>query len=210
MAVSFGVFTTMMLFGFRTFGGAAQTLLLNNYHRTDDPLASMARLATGFSILCGFPLMFAALKTSFFNAATEISEKFGEDGMKMAKRFQSDEGLRVGEEKLEAKAGKGRRGEGSRERLGRGVRVMSRKSCLVFRVSEGLLAPLTANTGQLWFPLSQASITDELKPRADDAVPSVSTQATHSKTPCVSPCAGWGIAIYIPGHNVPVQVASCP
>ncbi|CAN0508076.1 unnamed protein product, partial [Ectocarpus sp. 12 AP-2014] len=65
----------MMLFGFRTFGGAAQTLLLNNYHRTDDPLASLARLATGFSILCGFPLMFAALKTSFFNAASEISEK---------------------------------------------------------------------------------------------------------------------------------------
>ncbi|CAN0442041.1 unnamed protein product, partial [Scytosiphon promiscuus] len=62
MGISFAVFTTMMLFGFRTFGGAAQTLLLNNYHRTDDPLASLARLATGFSILCGFPLMFAALK----------------------------------------------------------------------------------------------------------------------------------------------------
>lgn len=96
MGISFGVFTTMMLFGFRTFGGAAQTLLLNNYHRTDDPLASLARLATGFSILCGFPLMFAALKTSFFNAASEISEKFGDGGMKMARRFQSDEGLRVG------------------------------------------------------------------------------------------------------------------
>eukprot|EP00903_Cladosiphon_okamuranus_P009634 g9167.t1 len=96
MAISFGVFTTMMLFGFRTFGGAAQTLLLNNYHRTDDPLASLARLATGFSILCGFPLMFAALKTSFFNAASEISEKFGDGGMKMARRFQSDEGLRTG------------------------------------------------------------------------------------------------------------------
>lgn len=96
MAISFGVFTTMMLFGFRTFGGAAQALLLNNYHRTDDPLASLARLATGFSILCGFPLMFAALKTSFFNAASEISEKFGEGGANMARRFQSDEGLRVG------------------------------------------------------------------------------------------------------------------
>ncbi|CAM9693813.1 unnamed protein product, partial [Laminaria digitata] len=64
MAISFAVFSTMMLFGFRTFGSAAQTLLLNNYHRTGDPLASLARLATGFSILCGYPLMFAALKTS--------------------------------------------------------------------------------------------------------------------------------------------------
>lgn len=96
MTISFGVFSTMMLFGFRTFGGAAQTLLLNNYHRTDDPLASLARLATGFSILCGFPLMFAALKTSFFNAASEVSEKFGDEGMKVAKQFQTDEGLRTG------------------------------------------------------------------------------------------------------------------
>lgn len=111
MAISFGVFTTMMLFGFRTFGGAAQTLLLNNYHRTDDPLASLARLATGFSILCGFPLMFAALKTSFFNAASEISEKFGDGGMKMARRFQSDEGLRVGKKKRRGRReGKGRNG----------------------------------------------------------------------------------------------------
>lgn len=110
MAISFGVFTTMMLFGFRTFGGAAQTLLLNNYHRTDDPLASLARLATGFSILCGFPLMFAALKTSFFNAASEISEKFGDGGMKMARRFQSDEGLRVGKKGRDAgTAGRGER-----------------------------------------------------------------------------------------------------
>lgn len=96
MAISFAVFSTMMLFGFRTFGSAAQTLLLNNYHRTDDPLASLARLATGFSILCGYPLMFAALKTSFFNAASEISSKLGARGEGMAHRFQTDEGLRVG------------------------------------------------------------------------------------------------------------------
>lgn len=108
----------MMLFGFRTFGGAAQTLLLNNYHRTEDPLASLARLATGFSILCGFPLMFAALKTSFFNAASEISEKFGEGGMKMARRFQSDEGLRVGKKGRgteKSTAEREGRGEGGRE-----------------------------------------------------------------------------------------------
>lgn len=96
MAVSFGVFSTMMLFGFRTFGAATQALVLNNYHRTDDPLASLARLATGCSILCGYPLMFAALKTSFFNAASEICGKFGEGGRTLARRFQSDEALRVG------------------------------------------------------------------------------------------------------------------
>lgn len=96
MAIALGVFSTMMLFGFRTFGAASQTLLLNNYHRTDDPLASLARLATGFSILCGYPLMFAALKSSFFNAASEISAKFGEGGRNMASRFQADEGLRLG------------------------------------------------------------------------------------------------------------------
>lgn len=49
----------MMVFGFRTFGLHAQPLLLNNYHKTEDIMASLARLATGFSIVCGFPLMFA-------------------------------------------------------------------------------------------------------------------------------------------------------
>lgn len=97
MAISFGVFSTMMLFGFRTFGSAAQALILNNYHRTADPLASLARLATGCSILCGYPLMFAALKASFFSAAAEISGKFGEAGGKMAHRFLGDEGLRTSE-----------------------------------------------------------------------------------------------------------------
>lgn len=97
MTIAFGVFTTMMLFGFRTFGGAAQALLLNNYHRTDDPLATLARLATGLSILCGYPLMFAALKSSFFNAGSEICSKFGEGGKKMAVRFQTDQGLQKSE-----------------------------------------------------------------------------------------------------------------
>jgi amino acid permease len=65
---SFSIFALMMAFGFKTFGAAAQPLLLNNYHRTDDPLATLSRFATGFSILCGFPLMFAGLKTGFFSA----------------------------------------------------------------------------------------------------------------------------------------------
>jgi Transmembrane amino acid transporter protein len=76
VAICFCVFSAMMLFGFKTFGTASQTLLLNNYHRTDDSLATLARLATGCAILCGYPLMFAALKTSGLNAAHEISRKF--------------------------------------------------------------------------------------------------------------------------------------
>jgi len=64
---SFSVFALMMVFGFGTFGFAAQPLLLNNYHRTQDALATGSRLATAFSIMCGFPLMFAGLKTGFFS-----------------------------------------------------------------------------------------------------------------------------------------------
>lgn len=97
MTICLGVFCTMMLFGFRTFGPAAQALILNNYHRTADPLANLARIATGCSILCGYPLMFAALKMSFFNAGAEISAKFGDGGSKLATRFLSDEGLRTSE-----------------------------------------------------------------------------------------------------------------
>ncbi|CAM9375481.1 unnamed protein product [Ascophyllum nodosum] len=96
MTICLGVFSLMMLFGYRTFGAAAQALILNNYHRADDPLASLARVATGCSILCGYPLMFAALKTSFFNAASEIADKLGDAGKKISPRFQNDEELRLG------------------------------------------------------------------------------------------------------------------
>ncbi|CAM9498738.1 unnamed protein product [Discosporangium mesarthrocarpum] len=96
MTICLGVFCTMMIFGFRTFGPAAQALILNNYHKTADPLASLARLATGFSILCGYPLMFAALKSSFFNAAAEITTKMGEGGRKLAPMFLRDKKLQTG------------------------------------------------------------------------------------------------------------------
>jgi hypothetical protein len=76
VAASFCVFVTMMLFGFRTFGGAAQPLLLNNYHRSGDALVGAARFATGCAILAGYPIMFSALKTSSLNTATELSRKF--------------------------------------------------------------------------------------------------------------------------------------
>lgn len=78
---SFGVFALMMAFGYGTFGFAAQPLLLNNYHRTADGLATGSRLATVFSIICGYPLMFAGLKTGFFSlwrTNVEAAARLGE------------------------------------------------------------------------------------------------------------------------------------
>lgn len=77
---SFSVFALMMAFGYGTFGFAAQPLLLNNYHKTADALATGSRLATVFSIVCGFPLMFAGLKTGFFSlwrSGVEESPRLG-------------------------------------------------------------------------------------------------------------------------------------
>mmetsp|Transcript_12519 Transcript_12519/g.16435 ORF Transcript_12519/g.16435 Transcript_12519/m.16435 type:complete len:517 (+) Transcript_12519:20-1570(+) len=68
MGTAFLVFLVMMTFGFRTFGLSAQPLLLNNYHKTADVPASWARLAVGVSILCGYPLMFMACKTSLHSS----------------------------------------------------------------------------------------------------------------------------------------------
>jgi amino acid permease len=64
MALSLLVFTAMMLFGERTFGLASQPLILNNYHKSEDPLATLSRLAIGGSIVFAYPLMFSGLATS--------------------------------------------------------------------------------------------------------------------------------------------------
>jgi len=61
------VFVLMMLYGYSLFGIAAQPLLLNNFARTQDVLASVARLAVGGAIVCAYPLMFAGLKTAMCN-----------------------------------------------------------------------------------------------------------------------------------------------
>eukprot|EP01084_Bolivina_argentea_P124366 220382_1 len=75
MCFAYIVFSTVMIFGYRTFGPASQALLLNNYHRTEDKLAAIARLALGFSVLCSFPLTFAALKTSLFDLIGDVVNK---------------------------------------------------------------------------------------------------------------------------------------
>lgn len=48
-------------FGFLTFGTASKGLILNNYAATDK-LATLARLATGVGVVCGYPLGFQALR----------------------------------------------------------------------------------------------------------------------------------------------------
>jgi len=64
---SFAVFVAMMLLGYTLFGTTAQPLILNNFHRTQDVLATGARFATGLAITFAYPLMFAGLKASMFS-----------------------------------------------------------------------------------------------------------------------------------------------
>ena len=64
---AFMVFVTMMLVGYRLFGASAQPLILNNFHRTEDVLATAARVGTGLAITFAYPLMFAGVKSSLFN-----------------------------------------------------------------------------------------------------------------------------------------------
>lgn len=60
------VFSGMMIIGYSIFGAAAQPLILNNFHRTADQLATGARLATGLAITFAYPLMFNGVKSSMF------------------------------------------------------------------------------------------------------------------------------------------------
>jgi amino acid permease len=64
---TFLVFFLMMLLGYGTFGANSQTLLLNNYHQSQDMLATAARLFTGIAIISGYALMFAGLKAALFS-----------------------------------------------------------------------------------------------------------------------------------------------
>ena len=64
---AFSIFVVMMLVGYSIFGSAAQPLILNNFHRSADALATLARLATGLAITFAYPLMFAGVKSSMYN-----------------------------------------------------------------------------------------------------------------------------------------------
>ena len=67
--LGFGASATVCLlasaFGFLTFGGNCSGMILNNYSLAD-PLATVARGYTGLSILFGYPLMMAGLRSSIF------------------------------------------------------------------------------------------------------------------------------------------------
>ena len=67
VSYSFAILTALyavtMLAGYYTFGAACAGNVLLNYH-PDDKLALLGRLATGFSILFGFPLAFIGLSSS--------------------------------------------------------------------------------------------------------------------------------------------------
>jgi amino acid permease len=64
--IAASVFAGMMLIGYSLFGSVAQPLILNNFHRTADHLATGARLATGLAITFAYPLMFNGVKSSMF------------------------------------------------------------------------------------------------------------------------------------------------
>ena len=64
--IAASVFAGMMLIGYSIFGSAAQPLILNNFHRSADHLATGARLATGLAITFAYPLMFNGVKSSMF------------------------------------------------------------------------------------------------------------------------------------------------
>ena len=61
------LFFCMMMLGYGTFGAHSQALLLNNYHPTQDLMATVARGFTGLAIISGYPLMFAGLKAALFS-----------------------------------------------------------------------------------------------------------------------------------------------
>jgi len=65
MALAGALYLFVMLAGFQTFGMNSQGLILNNYHGSEDILATVGRLATGVSILTSYPFAFVALRSSF-------------------------------------------------------------------------------------------------------------------------------------------------
>ncbi|EWM22597.1 Amino acid transporter, transmembrane [Nannochloropsis gaditana] len=61
------IYLAAMTLGFETFGLASQGLVLNNYHVSQDVLATMGRIATAVSIIGAHPLLFSGLRDSFLS-----------------------------------------------------------------------------------------------------------------------------------------------
>jgi amino acid permease len=70
-SVAIGVFICMMIVGYQLFGSAVQPLILNNFPRTQDTLATIARFATGLAIIFAYPLMFAGVRAALKSLLTK-------------------------------------------------------------------------------------------------------------------------------------------
>jgi len=68
------LYITTMLRGYKTFGDVSSGNILLNYH-PDDLLSTFARIATLFSIIFGFPLVFRGTRESFIDAASSFGLK---------------------------------------------------------------------------------------------------------------------------------------
>ena len=66
-SLSAAIFLTVAACGYLTFGGASAGNILANY-AIGDRLAGVARIAIGVSLLAGYPLAFASLQSSVYNA----------------------------------------------------------------------------------------------------------------------------------------------
>eukprot|EP00638_Chattonella_subsalsa_P020717 CAMPEP_0117891206 /NCGR_PEP_ID=MMETSP0950-20121206/23815_1 /TAXON_ID=44440 /ORGANISM="Chattonella subsalsa, Strain CCMP2191" /LENGTH=222 /DNA_ID=CAMNT_0005750675 /DNA_START=1179 /DNA_END=1847 /DNA_ORIENTATION=- len=67
------LYSSVMAAGYKTFGDNCQSNIIKNYH-PDDVLAGLARLATGISILFGFPLTFIGLRDGFIGSCKSLLE----------------------------------------------------------------------------------------------------------------------------------------
>lgn len=75
-AILVGLYVIIMAAGYATFGDVCRGNILLNYH-PHDVLATLGRLATGFSILFGFPLVACGARESIIGTAAS----FGMDGL---------------------------------------------------------------------------------------------------------------------------------
>lgn len=65
------LYIVTMTAGYSTFGEACQGNILLNYH-PDDVLSTLGRVATGFSILFGFPLVACGARESLVGVASSL------------------------------------------------------------------------------------------------------------------------------------------
>jgi len=63
---SFLIMLATMIIGFLSFGGNSSGFVLNNY-AVNDIFATVARIAVGTGVLCGYPLIFTALREGCFD-----------------------------------------------------------------------------------------------------------------------------------------------